>query len=432
MTIGGAVPTIPGIRPPNEIQSQLRSMLAGVLGRNTSSFPGAQPVSFARRHITDELLRRDYFMCEKTDGIRCLLWLDQDTQGNEACYLIDRKNEWYFLSTDEYPSTHFPRRDDPTFMQCHTRTLLDGELVYDTIGGERILRFLVFDILTVEGENVMQKPLQSRLGRIRQFVTDPYNKWLKQFPQARTGRPFELMAKEMNFPYALTAMFSTTLPNLPHGNDGLVFTCQETPYRFGTDENIIKWKPPHENTIDFRLNLDEQSFPQFDPQDGEEEWIPDYDAKPVFGLDVLHDRGDHHEFAKLWLEDHEWESFKSLNELLDSRILECWRDDRGRWRPKLEPNGHPRFRDDKTNANHISTVHKVIDSINDGVTQEELIAAEDRIRTEFKKRQQRNAEARKAQQQQHLQAQQNQQHKRVSDDEASGAVKKRRLSETQG
>lgn len=49
----------------------------------------------------------------------------------------------------------------------------------------------------------------------------------------------------------------------------------------------------------------------------------------------------------------------------------------------------PRFRDDKSNANHSSTVQKVLQSIDDGVSKEELIAQEQSIRTAWKEREQR-------------------------------------------
>lgn len=43
------------------------------------------------------------------------------------------------------------------------------------------------------------------------------------------------------------------IPLLPHGNDGLIFTKNSIPYVSGTNENIVKWKPPEKNTIDFLI-----------------------------------------------------------------------------------------------------------------------------------------------------------------------------------
>ncbi len=89
--------------------------------------------------------------------------------------------------------------------------------------------------------------------------------------------------KKMEFPYGVEMMFRDVMPNLPHGNDGLIFTCRVTPYRFGTDEKILKWKPPRENTVDFRLIVG--PFPTTVDEVGEYE---DWDALPALELFVNH------------------------------------------------------------------------------------------------------------------------------------------------
>ena len=40
---------------------------------------------------------------------------------------------------------------------------------------------------------------------------------------------------------------------LLHENDGLIFTVDQCPYYPGTCQEIMKWKPPHMNTIDFQI-----------------------------------------------------------------------------------------------------------------------------------------------------------------------------------
>ena len=65
---------------------------------------------------------------------------------------------------------------------------------------------------------------------------------------------------------------------------------------------------------------------------------------------------------------------------LDDTIVECFKDEEGRWR-------FYRIRDDKNDANHISTVEKVLESIEDRVTEEDLIRIAPLIKTAWKKRQ---------------------------------------------
>ncbi len=48
----------PGLRIGGDMLRSMRQEVASLLGRNQIGFPGAQPVSFARKHI-DELRREE-------------------------------------------------------------------------------------------------------------------------------------------------------------------------------------------------------------------------------------------------------------------------------------------------------------------------------------------------------------------------------------
>jgi mRNA guanylyltransferase len=275
---------------------------------------------------------------------------------------------------------HFPHHADKHGQAYHKDTLFDGELVSDKeADGSYRLRYLVFDCLVLDGENLINKPFDKRIGRYHQFVDTPFKKLFSRFPDDLAHLPFDVTMKAMEKPYALEAMFKDKLPKLKHGNDGLIFTCKGTQYVAGTDDHILKWKPAHENSIDFKLVLGD--FPV--DVDGDE----DYDAKPPFTLLVWHGQGQPYtKFANLYITDAEWEAMKSLQEQLDGRIIECYRDIQGRWRFKAEANGAPRFRDDKQTANHITTVNKVLESIEDGVSEEDLMAAAPEIMRAWKAR----------------------------------------------
>jgi mRNA guanylyltransferase len=234
-----------------------QEQVADLLHRKSLGFPGAQPVSFARHHI-DELQHRDYFMCEKTDGIRCLLYLthfiNESSEPIEMQFLIDRKNDYYCIPLD---AVHIPtpppagRGGDFDISNFHRGTLLDGELVRQNIKGKDKLTYLMFDILALDGESVMTRPFDKRIAKIEQLVWRPYRKFAERYASDVNAQPFQLQLKKMEFPYAAEAMFRQIIPALPHGNDGLIFTCVGTEYTSGTDQHILKWKPPQENTIDF-------------------------------------------------------------------------------------------------------------------------------------------------------------------------------------
>lgn len=359
-----------------------RDTVADLLQRQTTSFPGAQPVSFARHHI-EELQKRDYYMCEKTDGIRCLLYLtqfiDEHGRANEMQFLIDRKNDYYFIALD---TVHIPPEGED-LGAFHTGTILDGELVLQKRKTGPRIAYLIFDMLACDGENIMNRSFDKRFGRVNDFVYKPYRKFAQRYAEDVANQPFDLQCKKMELPYGAEMMFRDVMPNLPHGNDGLIFTCVNTPYTSGTDKHILKWKPPHENTIDLRFQI--AGFPESEDEDGK---YQDWDAQPEIHLLVNHgDKEGYQYFATLHLTDAEWEALKRMNQILDGRIIECYRDPvTTHWRPKVEEDGTPRFRDDKTEANHISTVRSVLESIKDAVSEKDLIAAAPAIKVAYKER----------------------------------------------
>lgn len=371
---------IPGVLL--ESPEALRREAASLLGRSSTGFPGAQPVSFARRHI-QQLQEADYFLCEKTDGIRCLLYLTQDEHGHEVQYFIGRKNEYY-----EVRGLHFPYHEDPTLRKYHVRTLLDGELVLDRLkNGEQQLRYLVFDCLAIDNENITAKPLTKRIGRLGEWIIKPYERFLQRDPHAAARAPLIVKLKQVYRSYNMHRMFHEILPNLAHGNDGLVWTREDTPYVCQTDPNILKWKPAEENTVDFRLLVGDRVA-----QDASEVYqADDYAAVPK--LNLLAWRGGDDVglvFGRLHVTREEWAAIAGLDETIDLRIIECYKDEQGRWRAKLEKDGPykgtPVWRDDKTNANHISVIESVLDSISDGISKEDLLNAEPAVKAAFYKR----------------------------------------------
>ncbi|KAL8728254.1 MAG: hypothetical protein Q9181_005409 [Wetmoreana brouardii] len=373
--MGGSAPEIPGIPATGDMLRGFRREVADLLGRNNTSFPGAQPVSFAARHKF-ELQKQDYYVCEKSDGIRCLMYHTEDEQKREAIYLIDRKNDYYWVQNLHFPlpgvEEHF-----------HLNTLVDGELVNDRQpNGVMQLKYLVFDCLYLDGNSLMHRTLDKRLAYFRESVFFPYRKLYDKYPEEIQYLPFIVEFKGMELGYGIEMMFKDILPNLPHGNDGLIFTCRNTSYQFGTDPHILKWKPPEENTIDFLLQLD---FPVIEPdgvdiREGFTNPFPDYSAKPHFSLLVFKGNNDYIPWGTMFVDDSEWEGMKSMEEPLNDRIVECFLDERSRWR-------YYRFRDDKTEANYISTVESVMESIQDRVTKEDLIGVAKKIRDEWKRRQ---------------------------------------------
>ncbi|KAK5309240.1 Dcp1p-Dcp2p decapping enzyme complex alpha subunit [Exophiala xenobiotica] len=398
MAAADIITKVGGMWAGDELERIFQGEVAGLLKRpNPRHFPGAQPVSFARQHI-EELKAQDYFVCEKTDGIRYLMYLTSDDVSPEpgappertpVVYLIDRKNKYYYV-----PRLRFPHQENPPkkYDNFHVDTILDGELVEDRYpDGRSTIKFLVFDLLVIDGKDLRERTLDKRLGYLKQFILQPYKNWLKDFPEQRHSQAFVLEDKKTEFSYSLPTMFHEIIPQVKqlHGNDGLIFTCKGTKYESGTDRHILKWKPPEENTVDFLLHITWAGEPEDE----------DYDEMPAdLGLYIYHGRDqDYSRVGSLYVTPDEWEKLKAQDEPLQDSIVECFLEDTGAVNGHSsngnQVNGHGekrwryhRTRDDKNEANHVTTFDSVKISIQDHVTQQDLLDHADDIRTAWKAR----------------------------------------------
>lgn len=320
-----------------------------------------------------------FWVCEKSDGIRVLLLIVVPISGIQEVYLvccsihmlmiqIDRRNMFFRVDNICFPQFRPNSMNATCCYGLLTDTLLDGELVVDKIGPNQTkLKLLLFDCLVMDRVKVINYGLQRRLASIDGELIPSYLKFLKTYPDAEMNLPFEIQLKDMVYSYNLGAVLSK-LDKLKHENDGLIFTSMSDPYTFGTTQQILKWKPPHENTVDFKIEL---RFPS-KMIDGSKSSTPDYAVKPTFQL-FQHVKGDEYEaFDWLDMSDSEWESWKEADVQLDNSIVEC------AWHApsptdELEPTWHiKRIRNDKSTANHKSTVKRIIKSIKDGVEENEV------------------------------------------------------------
>lgn len=360
--MAGSVPDLPGFQAPPEGAQEILQEVASLLHRRSADFPGAQPVSFSRRHI-QALLNEDFLVCEKSDGLRCLMYLsafyNDDSSSEERIYLITRKGEVSWVQNLHVPA----ERGNPRPFQIGT--LIDGELVNSN---DNKTRFFMFDLLAHEGKVLTDRSLDKRLGYLDQMVYAPFAHFCRAEPQAAANFDFKIYMKTMSQAYRLDSVLSQKREHL---SDGLIFTSVPAPYIFGTDKYILKWKPANENSVDFAIRLD--FLHSDDPNTP-----TDYYSKPTVTLLVWAGSTDY-DYAELYLEDSEWETWKAMEEPLNYRIVEAVKDEKGQWR-------FLRFRDDKDHGNHVNVVEKVVESIEDSLTLEELSEYIPEIRSHWKER----------------------------------------------
>jgi mRNA guanylyltransferase len=128
----------------------------------------------------------------------------------------------------------------------------------------------------------------------------------------------------------------------------------------------LKWKPLNENSVDFKVSL---LFPG-----GSLPGVKDYTAKPRIDLLVWQGGNNYLFFAELGITDREWkEQFGDKPKYMDGRIIECNYDPELQEQLNLKsPWRFMRYRDDKPDGNHQSTVDNVLRSIRDAVSKEEV------------------------------------------------------------
>nr|XP_006626214.1 PREDICTED: mRNA-capping enzyme [Lepisosteus oculatus] len=208
-----------------------------------SGFPGAQPVSMDRKNLC--LLEQNaYKVSWKADGTRYMMLID----GRNEVYMIDRDNSVFHIANLE-----FPFRKDP---RIHlSNTLLDGEMIIDKVNGQPVPRYLIYDIVKFNGQPVGQCDFNIRLLCIEKEIISPRLEKMKNGQIDKTKEPFSVRNKPFFDIHASRKLLEGSFTSqVSHEVDGLIFQPVGK-YKPGRCDDILKWKPPSHNSVDFRLKV---------------------------------------------------------------------------------------------------------------------------------------------------------------------------------
>jgi len=309
-----------------------------------NKFPGAQPVSMTRENIKF-LSQKKYMVSWKADGTRYMMAI----LGKDQVFMVDRDNAVFKIA-----NLNFMKRKDPN---SHlTDVLVDGEVVLDEVAGQKVPRFLIYDIIRFGNDQVGKMPFWTRLLCIEKELIGPRTIAIQKGLIDKQREPFSVRKKQF-FDIEKSAHLldedGTFMSQIAHETDGLIFQPADKTdfYSPGRCEDILKWKPPELNSVDFKLRIQKTKAGVG--------MLPQIQA-------LLYVNGQDQPFDKM--------KFKRELREYDNKIIEC----------KFDFQQHTwtfmRERKDKSFPNHISTAIAVCDSIKYPVRKENLLQIIDQIK----------------------------------------------------
>ncbi|XP_075158681.1 RNA guanylyltransferase and 5'-phosphatase mRNA capping enzyme [Haematobia irritans] len=312
----------------------LQQKVQDMCGWKKSGFPGCQPVSMDCQNIR-RLHEIPYRVSWKADGTRYMMLINK----RDEIYFIDRNNSCFQvenLTFVKYNNLHEHLED----------TLLDGEMVLDKYQGQKIPRYLIYDIIKISNRDIGKEHFYpNRLQCIDMEIINPRLKAIEKGIINRPAESFSLRKKDFwDIRQSASLLGEKFAKSLLHEPDGLIFQPSDQPYTAGVCQDVFKWKPLDMNSVDFRLKIGEES------------------GQGILSRKIclLYVGGCDAPFAQMKFT----KTIKAQN--LDNKIVECTVNAKGEWELMRE-------RTDKTMPNSYNTAKSVIESIRNPVTKEILL-----------------------------------------------------------
>ncbi|XP_053950889.1 mRNA-capping enzyme isoform X1 [Anastrepha ludens] len=312
--------------------SELQSKLQDMCGWKKSGFPGAQPVSMDKNNLK-RLYEIPYRVSWKADGTRYMMLINK----RDEIYFFDRNNSCFQVENLTFVKAG-------NLNQHLEDTLLDGEMVIDKLNGQSIPRYLIYDIVKLCNIDIGSQPFfPDRLRCIKDKIIDPRYEAITKGLINRPLEPFSIRQKEFwEIEQSAALLGEKFAKSLLHEPDGLIFQPSKQPYKAGVCPDVLKWKPFHMNSIDFRLKIAVESGMGVVTQK----------------IGLLYVGGSDQPYGKI-------KCTKVLKDL-DNKIIECTINSQGQWEFMRE-------RTDKLLPNSYNTAESVLESIRHPITKSILL-----------------------------------------------------------
>lgn len=312
-------------------REEIQEICEKICSWESGGFPGSQPVSMDVQNIK-LLHQKPYRVSWKADGVRYMMLILKEKE----IYLIDRDNNVFGA-----PQIHFPQRKFPK--EHVYDTLLEGEMVLDKENGRTHPRYLVYDIVRFQGQEVGKKNHDIRMLCIEKEIEMARSQAAQHGLFDKSKEPFSIRAKKFFLVEKAEWILDHWSPKLSHENDGLVFNPADEPYSPGQSPEVLKWKPHTLNSVDFVLNIRTVKQEGCIPEMVGTLMVGGYD-KPFAAIKVT-------------------KELKKLNK----KVVECtWDSPNNQWK-------FLRVREDKSFPNGYNTAMSVCKSIQQPVTREWLL-----------------------------------------------------------
>jgi len=250
-----------------KVATDIIVLVASATGSPIGKFPGPQPATLEKMNILPEAVANipnvrygNYNVTDKADGLRVLLVVNKD----RFIYLMDNSRNVYGTGL---------RVADNEFVG----SVLDGEWIRTNKKGETVSMFYAFDIFARGTTNVCTAPFidpDVELDRhtiMREVISalGTATSVVKDIPSSHkliiSMKTFHSTGVEPGYIFkdAAACLDAAQAESSPYYADGLIFTPNLEPLPTGgkTWESQLKWKPSHDNTIDFLV--------AFEKSDGE-------------------------------------------------------------------------------------------------------------------------------------------------------------------
>lgn len=212
----------------------------------------------------------------------------------------------------------------------------------EKINGKEYPRYLAYDVISFNGEKVMQKPFFPDRYQIERQIMEARYRAFREGRVRREDEPFSVKLKEFwDVTQAVNLLSEKFAKQLTHEPDGLIFQPSKEPYVAGSSDQVLKWKPSSLNSVDFKLKIETESGMGIIPRK----------------IGALYVGGLNKPFGTMKIT----KQIKNLN----NTIIEC-KLENGQWI-------YMRERTDKSFPNSLNTANAVCKSIVKPVTREILL-----------------------------------------------------------